>query len=193
MNVRFGKLAIVLVTLAAVATLVPMEVARAAGNVNGSGGTMPAYYDHTLLTINFKRQDQSQGTLLVQNKSINTIYQSDPGLPGGQPFISVLDAIQGDGFNPLWQEIQITFKPGHTPRQLFSDNEVADAFSAGEITLAGTGELYRCAVIGKPGPTGPTLSGVSRAPGVAGLGSADRASGSGPALTSWGALKIAYR
>jgi hypothetical protein len=60
----------------------------------------------------------------------------------------VLDAIQGDGFNPLWLEIQVNFVAGHTPRQLFSDNEVADAFNAGEITLTVTGELYRCAVVG---------------------------------------------
>src|SRR5437879_13787048 len=30
-------------------------------------------------------------------------------LPGGQSFVSVIDAIQGDGFNPLWLEAQITF------------------------------------------------------------------------------------
>jgi len=60
----------------------------------------------------------------------------------------VLDAIQGDGFNPLWREVQITFKAGHAPRQLFSDTEVADAAAAGEITLAPTDEVYRCSVIG---------------------------------------------
>jgi hypothetical protein len=189
MSVRFGRLVVVSgMLLAGAAALATPRIAAAAGNISGIGGIMPAYYDHNLLTINFKRQDTSQATLLVKNKSINTIYQSDPGLPGGAPFISVLDAIQGDGFNPLWQEIQITFKPGHTPRQLFSDNEVADAFAAGEITLAGTGELYRCSVIGSPATPGPTLSRVSRAPvGGAALGS------SGPTVTSWGGLKIAYR
>jgi len=66
----------------------------------------------------------------------------------GVMFTSVLDAIQGDGFNPLWREVQITFNAGHTPRQLFSDNEVADAAAAGEIRLAPTDEVYRCSVIG---------------------------------------------
>src|SRR5260370_18180315 len=88
---------------------------------------------------------------LAKNGSINIIFQSDPGLPGGEMFITVLDAIQGDGFNPLWQEVQITFTSGHTPHQLYSDNEVAAAFMAGEITLRATGELYLCAVCG-PGP-----------------------------------------
>ena len=44
--------------------------------------------------------------------------------------------------------MQITFNAGHAPRQLFSDNEVADAAAAGEITLAPTDEVYRCSVIG---------------------------------------------
>ncbi len=84
------------------------------------------------------------------NGSINTIYQSDPGLPGGKMFISVLDAIQGGGFNPLWLEVQIRFNTGFTPCQLFSDNEIlaAAAGSNPEISLDTTSELYRCSVIG---------------------------------------------
>jgi hypothetical protein len=66
-------------------------------------------------------------------------------------FVAVLDAIQGDGFNPLWLEVQVTFKAGHTPRQLYSDDEIAEAEASGEVTLTPTGELYRCAVVG-PGP-----------------------------------------
>lgn len=120
-----------------------------AGNENGSGGQMPAYYDHQLFTINFMElpaggEDAAKG----HNNSINVIYMSDAGLPGNQPFISVLDAIQGDGFNPLWVEVQVNFTSGHTPRQLFSDDEIAAAQAAGEVTLSGTGELYRCSVVG---------------------------------------------
>jgi len=69
-------------------------------------------------------------------------------LPGGAPFISVIDAIPGDGFNPIWEEIQITFTTGHTPRQLFSDDEIAAAVLAGEITLELTGEVYWCPTVG---------------------------------------------
>src|SRR5947208_1658414 len=91
-----------------------------ASNMNGSGGDMPAYYDGNLLTINFKELPSGgEQATLNHNNSINLIYMSDAGLPGPAPFISVLDAIQGDGFNPLWQEVQITFTAGHTPRQLF--------------------------------------------------------------------------
>src|SRR5689334_4047099 len=106
---------------------------------NGSSGDMPAYYDHHLLTINFMELPAGgESANLARNHSINTIFMSDAGLPGGQPFISVLDAIQGDGFNPLWLEVQINFTSGHTPRQLFSDDEIANAFVAGEITLTAT-------------------------------------------------------
>jgi hypothetical protein len=118
-------------------------------SLKGAGSEIPAYYDHQLFTIQFVEfKDKTANTLLQHNRSINLIYQSDAGLPGGEPFISVIDAVPGDGFNPLWLEVQITFKPGHTPRQLFSDDEIANAFNAGEITLDSTGELYWCPVVG---------------------------------------------
>ena len=63
-------------------------------------------------------------------------------------FVSVLDAIQGDGFNPLWQEVQIIFNDRVPPRQLTSDTDIAAAEAAGQITLIPTNEVYRCAVIG---------------------------------------------
>src|SRR5262245_19543256 len=64
---------------------------------NGVGGSMPAYYDDRLFTINFKLQPVGgQGALLAHNGSINTIYMSDGCMPGGKMFVAVLDAIQGD-------------------------------------------------------------------------------------------------
>src|SRR5205823_6435113 len=66
----------------------------------------------------------------THNGSINVIYQCDAcagQLPGGGEFVSVLDAIQGDGFNPVWEEQQITFNAGFAPRQLLSDTAVLDA------------------------------------------------------------------
>src|ERR1041385_3562856 len=112
---------------------------------NGSAGDMPAYYDHQLFTINFKELPPGgEQANLQRNRSINFIFMSDAGLEGGaKPFISVLDAIQGDGFNPLWQEVQVAFTPGHTPRQLFSDDEIGDAFPAGGDRLAGTHTAFR--------------------------------------------------
>jgi len=120
-----------------------------AASENGSAGDMAAYYDGQLFTINFKELPPGgEGANLQHNGSINFIFMSDNGLPGGQPFISVLDAIQGDGFNPLWQEVQITFNPGQTPFQLTSDDEIADAAEGGIISLTATGEVYRCSVVG---------------------------------------------
>ena len=120
-----------------------------AAPTNGSGTDMPAYYDGKIFTINFMELSPgAEQSAIAHNSAINKIFRSDPGLPGGQPFISVLDAIQGDGFNPLWREFQIAFTSGHTPRQLFSDNEVAAAVQSGEITLQPTSEVYTCSVVG---------------------------------------------
>ncbi|MBI1807383.1 MAG: hypothetical protein HYR76_10070, partial [Ignavibacteria bacterium] len=124
---------------------------RSDATENGSSGDMPAYYDGKLFTINFKElPPQGEKAVLAHNKSINVIYMSDNGLPNDQPFISVIDAIQGDGFNPLWREVQITFNNGFTPRQLVSDTEIEDAASGAhpEIALTVTDEVYRCSVIG---------------------------------------------
>ncbi len=120
-----------------------------AGGGNGTASSIPAYYDHQLFTIHFVEfSHAAEQALLQHNQSLNFIYQSDPGLPGGQPFISVIDAVPGDGFNPIWEEVQVTFTAGHTPRQLFSDDEVAEAANSGEITLELTGEVYWCPVVG---------------------------------------------
>ena len=91
-----------------------------------------------------------EGSNLGHNGSINVIYQSDGWLPDGGMFVSVLDAIQGDGFNPLWQQFLIVFNPGFTPHQFFSDDEVkaAAAGERPEITLVETDEVYRCSVVG---------------------------------------------
>src|SRR6266849_1664129 len=76
-----------------------------AGNSNGVAGAMPALYDGKRFTINFKQLPPGgESATLSNNTSINTIYMCDSC---EFMFISVLDAIQGDGFNPLWQEVQI--------------------------------------------------------------------------------------
>jgi len=120
-----------------------------ASSANSSAGQMPAYYDDKLFTINFMELPaDAEKSELAHNHSINTIYMCDQCESSGFMFISVLDAIQGDGFNPLWQEVQIVFNPGHTPRQLTSDTAIADAAANGEITLNPTTEVYRCSVVG---------------------------------------------
>ena len=125
-----------------------------AGSMNGSAGAMPAFYDGTLFTINFMELPPGgEAANLARNGSINTIYMCDAcegQLPGSGSFVSVLDAIQGDGFNPLWQEVQISFNAGVTPQQFTSDNDILAAANAQQITLTPTTEVYRCSVIGKP-------------------------------------------
>ena len=79
------------------------------------------------------------------------IYKCDScegSVPEGM-FIAVLDAIQGDGYNPLWNEVQITFNQGFAPQQFTSDTEILAAAAAGEITLTPTNENYHCSVLGK--------------------------------------------
>jgi hypothetical protein len=114
----------------------------------GIRSAIPAYYDNRLFTILFFEFPANAEPTLLQTPGLNFIYQSDPGLPGG-PFISVIDAVPGDGMNPVWEEVQLTFNSGFTPRQLFSDEEIFDAAESGEITLFHTGEVYVCPVINK--------------------------------------------
>ncbi len=117
-----------------------------AGSSNGAAGVMPAFYDDELFTINFKQLPPGgESAVLANNSSLNIIYMCD----ACSGFVSVLDAIQGDGFNPLWQEVQIQFNPGFTPHQLTSDTDILEAEASGEITLTPTNEVYRCSVIGK--------------------------------------------
>ncbi len=124
--------------------LVSMGGVSHAANVNGSGGDMPAYYDGKLFTINLKLLHPD----LHKNPSFNIIYQCDSCEGSGLNFVSVLDAIQADGFNPIWEEVQITFNQGFSPVQLTSDTDVLAAAQQGMITLTDTEEFYRCSVVG---------------------------------------------
>jgi hypothetical protein len=141
----------VLVVPAAFLAFLAFGAPAGAGSMNGSAGQMPAFYDGKQFTINFKQQPSSaEQSLLTHNGSINTIYMCDSctGKIAGGDFTSVLDAIQGDDFNPLWQEVQISFTAGHTPVQLTSDTQILADAGAGIITPAPTTEVYRCSVVG---------------------------------------------
>jgi hypothetical protein len=120
------------------------------GSMNGAAGQMPAFYDGELFTVNMKEMpDNASDSLRENNISINTIYASND-LDEEQDFTPVIDAIQGDGFNPLWDQVLIEFNDGFTPHQFVSDEQVLAA-AAGpnpEITLVETGEVYRCSVVG---------------------------------------------
>ena len=119
--------------------------AALAGSPNGSASQRPVFYDGGQVTVNMFEVPAS--ALLDSNRSINTIYATND-LDEEQDFLSVIDAIQGDGFNPLWHQVLIVFNPGFTPHQFFSDDEVLAAAAAGEITLDSTDEVYRCSIVG---------------------------------------------
>ena len=128
----------------------PAMTAAATSNTNGAAGQMPAYYDGQLFTVNMKEEpDGASAATIAKNQSINQIYASND-LDEEQDFIPVIDAIQGDGFNPLWRQNLIVFNPGFTPHQFHSDEEVLAA-AAGpnpEINIVVTDEVYRCSVVG---------------------------------------------
>jgi hypothetical protein len=119
-----------------------------AGTPPGLAGCMPAYYDGKLFLINFTELPSGGETAVhARNGQINIIYQSDQAEALGFDFVSVLDAIQGDGFNLLWEEWQIIFVDGQ-PRPFFSDDEILAAMNNGEIMLMDTDEIFTCAVVG---------------------------------------------
>jgi hypothetical protein len=122
-----------------------------AESMNGAAGQMPAYYDGRLFTVNMKELASTASvSTIAQNPSINQIFTTQD-LDEEQEFSPVIDAIQGDGFNPLWQQILIVFNPGFAPRQFVSDEEVEAAADGPnpEITLVPTDEVYRCSVVGR--------------------------------------------
>jgi len=124
--------------------------AQRGGSVKGAGGQMPAYYDGRLITINSVEISDVAADHVGSNPSHNNIYVTND-LDDPQDFNPVIDAIQGDGFNPLWEQFKIVFNTGVTPHQFFSDEEVlaAAAGSRPEITLVDTKEVYRCSVVGR--------------------------------------------
>lgn len=137
-------------TLTAPSVNARFAAAKSQSSMNGAAGQMPAFYDGDLVTVNMKEMpDGASASLIGKNSSINKIYASND-LDDEQEFIPVIDAIQGDGFNPLWLQVLIVFNAGFTPHQ-FTDDEAVEAAAAGsnpEITLVVTDEVYRCSVVG---------------------------------------------
>ena len=119
----------------------------ASGSPNGAASQRPVFYEGREVTVNMFEVPSSE-TLLDHNKSTNTIYASND-LDDEQDFLSVIDAIQGEGMNPLWHQVLIVFNDGFTPRQFTSEDEVLAAASGPdpEITLVPTDEVYRCSIV----------------------------------------------
>jgi hypothetical protein len=121
----------------------------AKGDANGAGTQRPVFYEGRLVTVNMFEVPAAEGSLLDSNPGINTIYASND-LDDEQDFNSVIDAVPGDAFNPLWHQVLIVFNPGSTPHQFTSEAQVLAAASGvdPEITLVSTDEVYRCSVVG---------------------------------------------
>ena len=123
----------------------------AVGSLNGAAGQMPAYYEGQLFTVNMKQlPDPAGASIIGKNQSLNEIYASND-LDEVQDFIPVINAIQGEGFNPLWHQNLIVFNEGFTPHQFVSEDEVLAAAAGAnpEIHLVVTDEVYRCSVVGQ--------------------------------------------
>ena len=119
------------------------------GSVNGAAGQRPAYYEGDLFTVNMKELPAS-ASIIAKNQSFNEIYASND-LDEEQDFISVINAIQGEGFNPLWHQNLIVFNPGFTPHQFVSEGAIKAAAEGPnpEISIVVTDEVYRCSVVGR--------------------------------------------
>jgi hypothetical protein len=142
---RIGVKARIGFILVAAFLAVPLLAGQALAGA-GKSTQIPAFYDGNRVTINIFEQPNSE-TLLAHNKGVNTIYATND-LDEEQDFAPVIDAIQGDGFNPLWHQVLIVFNAGFAPHQFGSDEQVVAAAAAGEITLVPTDEVYKCAVVG---------------------------------------------
>jgi hypothetical protein len=119
------------------------------GSPNGAATQRPVFYEGDQVTVNMFEVPAAEGSLLESNPSINTIYASND-LDDEQDFLSVIDAIQGEGFNPLWHQVLIVFNEGFTPHQFVSEDQVLAAAAGAhpEITLVSTDEVYRCSIVG---------------------------------------------
>ncbi len=119
----------------------------AQGSPNGASTQRPVFYEGKRVTVNMFEVPASEK--LLDNPNLNTIYASND-LDEEQDFLSVIDAIQGEGFNPLWHQVLIVFNQGFTPHQFVSEDQVLAAAAGAhpEITLVSTDEVYRCSIVG---------------------------------------------
>ena len=143
-----SRIGVILVTGALFVALTGGAAFAAGGSLNGAASQRPVFYEGKQVTVNMFEVPSSE-TLLDHNRSTNTIYATND-LDDEQDFLSVIDAIQGEGFNPLWQQVLIVFNDGSAPHQFESEDEVLAAAAGAdpEITLVPTDEVYRCSIVG---------------------------------------------
>ena len=142
-----SRIGVILVTGALFVALTGGAAFAAGGSPNGAASQRPVFYEGKQVTVNMFEVPSSE-TLLDHNRSTYTIYATND-LDDEQDFLSVIDAIQGEGMNPLWQQVLIVFNDGFTPHQFESEDEVLAAAAGAdpEITLVPTDEVYRCSIV----------------------------------------------
>jgi hypothetical protein len=107
------------------------------------------FYAGQTFRVNVKPLDAAAASaILARNSQLHNLYISDRCDPDGHQFVTVMDAIEGDSYSPLWRGVQIEFNPGYPCHQFRSEDEIAAAVKTGEISLNPTGYVYRCRVIG---------------------------------------------
>ena len=143
-----SRIGVILVTGGLFVALTGGAAFAAGGSPNGAASQRPVFYEGKQVTVNMFEVPSSE-TLLDHNRSTNTIYATND-LDDEQDFLSVIDAIQGEGMNPLWHQVLIVFNQGFTPHQFTSEDEVLAAASGPnpEINLVPTDEVYRCSIVG---------------------------------------------
>jgi hypothetical protein len=117
-----------------------LAVVAAAGDA-GRSTASPGFYDCESITLlHHDFTDHSAESLLVHNRNVNHIFEA-------LGMTDVVDAVPGDHFNGIWQEVQIEFTnvPGH---QYCSDEDIMNDAAAGRIALHYTSEVEICVVVG---------------------------------------------
>ena len=144
-----SRIGVIIVTGLLFVALTGSAALAAQGSPNGAASQRPVFYEGDQVTVNMFEVPAAEGSLLESNPSINTIYASND-LDDEQDFLSVIDAIQSEGFNPLWHQVLIVFNEGFTPHQFVSEDQVLAAAAGAhpEITLVSTDEVYRCSIVG---------------------------------------------
>lgn len=111
----------------------------------GAVRATPAFFDGHLVTISIiPLSPTASAQVLAKNKNVNKIFEA----PG---FIPVIDEIQGPGFNPLWQVVDIAFNAGHPAHQFTSAGAILAAQTAGEVSLTFTNIVVTVPVTGSAG------------------------------------------
>jgi hypothetical protein len=107
------------------------------------------FYGGQQFQVNVKALDPASASAIIARSSqLHNLYISDRCDPDGRQFVTVMDAVEGDSYSPLWRGVQIEFNPGYPCHQFRSEDEITSAVKSGEISLNPTGYVYRCRVIG---------------------------------------------